>query len=371
MEETRSGALDNFHSEKGPQGKEQQKSISQLLAESQTLYKQICDGSVAGDGGVSECLVLLTALQKRVAAEAIFSPNEEIDDINTEDMPLLLIDFWIGTLHMRAPFTTPGARVHSLDRAENILSQFMNVCDRLKVLEKDDRDAWLATESGGSSGAARSAEAARDQRIARFKRNRAAEARSQEVERERKEALAAGGGTGAREDLDREAALLAIQSAARETLDAMSSIEREREMLQQMIARGPPPPPEREGERDARQKDKKIADRPGLEVTRVSSEGGKLVMKREVVKGGIFKPTVAPPTQTLEEFAALELADAQERAAREAAEPQAPRRIDQIIADGDEDNIDIVDKSVVRDRAWDDWKEDHPKGWGNKANKRF
>lgn len=28
-------------------------------------------------------------------------------------------------------------------------------------------------------------------------------------------------------------------------------------------------------------------------------------------------------------------------------------------------------QAADKDRAWDDWKDNNPRGWGNKAGKRF
>lgn len=82
--------------------------------------------------------------------------------------------------------------------------------------------------------------------------------------------------------------------------------------------------------------------------------------------------------------------------------PCLPIRYKQLEADGDEDDADLADQvncillqihvlySIVRllthhsaprfsfcpkaadkDRAWDDWKDNNPRGWGNKMGKRF
>lgn len=57
--------------------------------------------------------------------------------------------------------------------------------------------------------------------------------------------------------------------------------------------------------------------------------------------------------------------------AAEKASPPSRRRYDQLEKDGDEDNEDLVEQAARYDREWDDWKDDHPRGSGNKANKRI
>lgn len=51
--------------------------------------------------------------------------------------------------------------------------------------------------------------------------------------------------------------------------------------------------------------------------------------------------------------------------------PKPPRRYAQLEADGDEDNEALVEESAYRDRAWDNFKDDNPRGSGNKAGKLF
>lgn len=51
--------------------------------------------------------------------------------------------------------------------------------------------------------------------------------------------------------------------------------------------------------------------------------------------------------------------------------PNLPRRYDQLVAEGEEDNEALVEEAVYQDRAWDDWKDAHPFGSGNKMGKRF
>ncbi len=92
---------------------------------------------------------------------------------------------------------------------------------------------------------------------------------------------------------------------------------------------------------------------------------------KEFVKATVFGDSIAPPTITLEEFAASEVAAAREREAAQANAPVGPRRYDALLAAGEEDDMALVDEATVEDRAWDKFKEENPKGWGNKAGKRF
>ena len=77
---------------------------------------------------------------------------------------------------------------------------------------------------------------------------------------------------------------------------------------------------------------------------------------------------------SLEQLAEKEVREAIEREAKQkAAEDLAkagPRRYDQLVKDGMEDNQELVDASAKLDREWDDWKDDNPRGSGNKMGDR-
>ena len=59
------------------------------------------------------------------------------------------------------------------------------------------------------------------------------------------------------------------------------------------------------------------------------------------------------------------------RAQRQKDAPPGNRRIKQLEEDGAEDDEALVEEASYHDRAWDQFKDDNPKGCGNKANKRI
>jgi immunoglobulin-binding protein 1 len=62
--------------------------------------------------------------------------------------------------------------------------------------------------------------------------------------------------------------------------------------------------------------------------------------------------------------------EAMERDARqkesEAGRMNEPRRYEQLVKDGMEDDADLVDASAALDRNWDQFKDENPRGMGNK-----
>jgi immunoglobulin-binding protein 1 len=95
-----------------------------------------------------------------------------------------------------------------------------------------------------------------------------------------------------------------------------------------------------------------------------------------VFRANVFGSSIAPPTMTLEEFADLEIQGAREREEREriaaaSQENATGKRYSHLLAEGLEDDEELVNESAKHDQAWDDWKDHNPKGSGNKMGKRF
>jgi len=360
----------------------------------------------SGDEVVVEALSMLEACKKRVSEEALFSINEELDEIATGCIKYLFLDYFLAKVHGQY-IRLDGRRSHLLV-ARELFGDYLQCCKRLGVLHEDEAAAVKAIldeddddddeERQGSRGRKPLSSAdQRAQKIAKFRRDKEA--------RERIEALQSllshrrGEGEdesdGDREDRVRELSLLQMQHYARDCLDELPLLAQELTMLAHMeklraqsegngqlqqhqqqqgqgdnalLLPGRPPSPPR-------------ADRPGLLVTRTSlGPNGELVMTRETVKANVFTPSMAAPTVSLEEFAEQEVQAALQRetsAAQLRAQHQAQaggdptRRYAQVLLDGDEDDEQAVERAALNDRAWDDWKEDNQKGSGNKANKRF
>jgi immunoglobulin-binding protein 1 len=124
---------------------------------------------------------------------------------------------------------------------------------------------------------------------------------------------------------------------------------------------------------DPRQPSQPSSRGPGLSLTHITLDGttNQLQFRREEIKSQVFRQGWNPPTMTLAELGDRERAEAIEREQRQnEAEiyraEHGPRRYDQLYRDGMEDQTDRVDASAVLDRAWDDWKDENPRGSGNK-----
>jgi len=356
--------------------------------------------------GRSDAAAALQACERvaRQTREAsVFRRGEQADDVATADLPLALVEHWVGMLFPKLPVDMtardggardgPMARLRHLGAAQRSEMAFLQrMCD-LGVLEGDDRAAYLEARDGGDEDAdddaaddesgfrARgpplaSARAGGDpavqrgRKIGRRRANQAAEARLGEL------ATTLTYASGAKkEELKRESHTLQLQFASREALEELPMLAQEMEILAHMHKL------DASGSVDHRQPSKPPeASRPGegLQVTHFNKDfNGELVCEKEEIRGKVFQPTVALPTVSVEEYGEhLMRQMADDKAAKEEAirngdgPPVYERRTEQLEDDGDEDGPE-AERGVERQRAWDDWCDENPKGSGNKAGKLY
>uniref|UniRef100_K3X0R5 TAP42-like protein n=1 Tax=Globisporangium ultimum (strain ATCC 200006 / CBS 805.95 / DAOM BR144) TaxID=431595 RepID=K3X0R5_GLOUD len=264
-------------------------------------------------------------------------------------------------------------RIKFLRDADVFHTEFLDRAEQMGILQaKKRREQYERMDAKQFS-------LSRDEKIQRFQMQREMEKKLQEVQKRKQQQSGKKPGATANADdedefdfdddmdeLEREQLMAFIQLAVIKSMDEQMSINQEREMLETMIkmnaksdkkdlftdAHRPPPPPQGQG----------------ISVTHINPQ---FEMRRETVKSGVFKPGHRLPTMSLQEYADMELADAQERQQREQEASQGPRRYDQLVEDGDEDNLEFVDEATYKDRAWDDWKDANPRGIGNKKGSQF
>uniref|UniRef100_A0A5B6ZDQ7 Putative PP2A regulatory subunit TAP46 n=2 Tax=Davidia involucrata TaxID=16924 RepID=A0A5B6ZDQ7_DAVIN len=96
--------------------------------------------------------------------------------------------------------------------------------------------------------------------------------------------------------------------------------------------------------------------------------GGSLTSERERMAAQVFQPSYRLPTMSIEEAGLREMEIMnkwQERNAKMLEEANSSWHNDsQKLRPGEEDEDD--DAAQEKARAWDDWKDDHPRGAGNK-----
>ena len=85
--------------------------------------------------------------------------------------------------------------------------------------------------------------------------------------------------------------------------------------------------------------------------------------KRTELVAQVWQENPNKPTMTLSEVAQLEYENMVNRNERQTREREASK------VDSDDDKEHVDDRIKKEQRAWDDWKDNHEKGAGNRGNR--
>lgn len=370
---------------------------------------------------------LWTDLQHDVAQAGLLSvETDAMEDICTSTLPLLLIEHHLALALNRLPTPPPSnqqqhgrgtaesmtARRDHLLRACDLWDSFLGKLQALEQLNATEKLEYLALRESSdqfhshihgnnnnnsdnfvdnrmaSSSSSSTASAAattlklmqpvvdRDAKIARFRRQQQAQQEQERLEslKRRRGRI----GIPPEEEMDghdweglqRTLALTAIQVATATCIEEWTSVLRELPMISMMEQQQH----QTNERRDDRYRNNSHGSEmpPPMKVTHITQDGttGELLFRRQEIRSNVVKSAWSQPTMSLEEFADREVADALERESRQKAsevhQKTQPRRYDQLVKDGMEDNADLVEASAVLDRRWDQFKEENRRGSGNR-----
>jgi len=343
------------------------------------------------DSSPADSVAHFEELQKQVAALALFSSNEGVEDISTKSLPLLALEFYLAKAHLNCPTKKSSERKTHIMQSIDLFSSYLQRMEELELLSKEQTKDYhdlldmTSEEEDARSALARTQGQQREAKIARF---RAKQQTQKEVERlkslqqrrGRLETLPEEDMDGYdAESLERQVAMKTLNVYAAEALDEWFQAQREIPMIDMAIQMEEQRSAQdlHRGLNTSKEDDKRqpLSGRP-LQVTHITQDAvtGQLKMQKEEIRSRVFQPGWNQPTMSLEELGEMEMKQAIEREARqkaaEAEQKNAPRRYDQLVKDGLEDNADLVDASAQLDRDWDDFKDENPRGCGNKMGDR-
>ncbi|KIV99209.1 uncharacterized protein PV09_09073 [Verruconis gallopava] len=308
----------------------------------------------------------------KVANEiALFSPNETLEDINSSDLEYLLINFRLAQLIEKL---TRGERKQNLLAARSRYERFLKLLDSYDILSKADTklmEQYFEDPDKFSTASTTDPIARRNAKIARFKEQKELKNKLDYL-RKNPTALESD------EDALRDLHLTNISLCVHETFQALESMALEL----QMLAMAPPAPPsdpslhssdERQRNSSEIYKDgySERLDDPSLLKRGWSgpllSKDGKplrpftLTDKRTELRKGVFRPDHSLPTMSIDEY--LE----EERKRGGIIEGGGEKS--GIRPEPEDDDMDKVDAEIMKQRAWDDWKDENPRGAGNTMNR--
>lgn len=386
--------------------------LPSLFEQARKIHQMASESSVDQETIKKGCQVLQQC-EDMIGKLGLFSTNETKDDIGTANLKYLLVPYYLGELTEKV---SQDDRIQILKAAQAKLKEFLSFCEAMELVPQEE------LESSGQGGSNTFADK-RARKIARFKRQKAAESKLLEIKERRERrgrstraaALSTPVEAGEEDVLDddgeeeREAWLTTISLAICKALDLVEMLKKEEEMLSAVK--------ERQSQDGAKEFTHSILDertrkaefwhrdaaaraqytKPAQPITcatfaqdvlegranvsqahehkhqplifgPASLVGGNLTTERERMAAQVFQPSHRMPTMSIEEAGLREMEMMnkwQERNRKMMEEANSAwYRDPQKLGPREEDEDD--DAAVERARAFDDWKDDNPRGAGNK-----
>ncbi|KAF9129536.1 hypothetical protein BGW39_004050 [Mortierella sp. 14UC] len=343
-------------------------SLAQVFQKAEVLYLNIQKSSLASNSDeyqskVNQSIRGFELSSRMVRQLSLFSENEFMEDISTKDLRFLLTEYYLGELFLKR--VTPD-RLADLNTGKEHLDHFLLQCETHDILTPADKKYLEQLTANAPKDAA----TRRGEKIARFKREK--EMRNQIEEFHKILGTTNSGYEGELsselEDQYRDFVLLHLQYAIFQTMEQLVGIQQEIPMLQQMAERKAA-----QGSNDSRAahrskddaRDGKVDDSTIWNATGplMDPQGRPLrpfmiTNKRNEMMKGVFRPGHSLPTMTIEEYLDQEM----ERGNFLSGGTEEPKK-----KEADDNDEEAINAETIKARNWDDFKDDNPKGWGNKG----
>lgn len=386
------------------------------LFEQARKIHQMASDSTADQESIKKGCQVLEQCEDMISKLGLFSSNETKEDISTANLKYLLVPYYLGELTENVK---QDDRIQILKAAQAKLKEFLSFCEAMELVPHEELDSSGQGDSGTFADK-------RARKIARFKRQKAAESKLLEIKERRERrgrstraaALSTPVEAGEEDVLDddgeeeREAWLTTISLAICKALDLIEMLKKEEEMLSAVKDRQSQDGgkefaqsilDERTRKAEGWHRDAAVRvqyTKPAQPITcatfaqdvlegranvsqahehkhqplmfgPASLVGGGLTTERERMVAQVFQPSHRMPTMSIEEAGLKEMEmmntwqERNKKLMEEASSawykdplkpgPQGP-------PEEDEDD----DFAVERARAMDDWKDENPRGAGNK-----
>eukprot|EP01025_Chloroclados_australasicus_P058481 TRINITY_DN7347_c0_g1_i1.p1 TRINITY_DN7347_c0_g1~~TRINITY_DN7347_c0_g1_i1.p1 ORF type:complete len:373 (+),score=21.83 TRINITY_DN7347_c0_g1_i1:117-1121(+) len=293
--------------------------------------------------------VLQTFLSLNLSAQALslsFSQNDTLEDVTTASLPYCLLSFYIAEILKSTVETDPQQRSLHLQQAVGYFQHFLDGIGQLQLLGKV-ADKLYDRETGVQLP--KSLSEKRNIKVQAFKRRREI---SEQLEssgfNETEWILEGGSEQSIDEEHRRSCWLLKIEHCVLDSIDNISCIERELQMLD--IAKD------------------RVADASGSALQQSQSQSVSSSIQqitpavdgttRQSIQQQVFQPFHILPSMTPEQYAEIEIMKMRER---EVSERQFSTQ--QLLKHSSIEEQEEAE--LQKARQWDDFKDDNPRGWGN------
>jgi immunoglobulin-binding protein 1 len=264
-----------------------------------------------------------------------------------------MLDFHIAICLNQIAAPLPKDRIEMLENAISHYQIFLNRCEDYGLLPP-------------ASSKPADAAASRMQKIARYKEEKATRAKIADLHERisRMRVTSEEGEDDDIEDVERELTLSEISLSLVTTTEDLGIAKDEL-----LLLKNAPPPGPRGDEREAGlagHSDSRLDMIPARSGPLISAEGKPLrpfvitSSKRQELQKGVFRPGHNLPTMSLDEYLDEEFARGN---ILSGGGPQAEVEVVEL-------SEEVEDAATYKARAWDDFKDANPRGWGNKGFNR-
>ncbi|XP_071787868.1 immunoglobulin-binding protein 1-like [Asterias amurensis] len=299
---------------------------------------------------LNECINKLETATLMVSQLSLFSSNEDLDEIPTTDIRYLLLPALLGSLSLQL---VKEDRLAVVERGKTYYKDFLGRCRQYGVTQEEvpeDTEPRVQQPSRGPPDL-RAMQANREDKIRRYKQSKETE--------EKLKALGAWSEIRQRpEDVQREYYILCLKKWVNTAMEELAGIQQEIQILQHMASM------------KARQKEGASAE-PEPPRGKPKQPMKPFILTRDAIQAQVFGagyPSV--PTMTLEEFYQKEIAEGKILPNSTNPTPVSEREEAERKEQEKEEAIDNDDpEALTKAREWDDWKDTHKRGCGNRENR--
>lgn len=281
------------------------------------------------DENIEQSLKLAESLKNTIRREALFSSNELLEDVPTENIPLILVPYYQACITIK--ISDLERRKTNLEFAESYIDEFLNCLDEYRLTP----EAFKEKRKNPSP-------ANREEKILTFKAKKDLENSIKAMEGQNLEDC-------------RDLYVKELELAAIQALEHLDFIKLEMQMIAMRDLPRPEPKPYKPPTIV------KIDESNVHMMPRVISGTQDLVNIKQNMKEQVFTNRNAP-SMTIEEYGEwakkeMDMREAQTKK-MQAEQPEY---------DSDEEEQREVKRK--KDSEWDNWKDDHEKGAGNRGGR--
>ncbi|KIW21493.1 hypothetical protein PV08_02073 [Exophiala spinifera] len=298
---------------------------------------------------------------------ALFSPNEEVEDIATQDLQYLTVDYNLAEMKIK---TYSEDRLSSLQASLALLESFLTQLDNYGLLDSSNHklyERFLEQRHGFRIVSSSNPEEKRKIKITRFQEEKALKQKLEYLRGESQK-------INIDDDTIRNLYLAEIALSVNRTFSSLDMITQELDILshmRQVPTQASPSIDQREPTRSDGYSER--LDGP-MTMAGLGKKGGPLLSssgkplqpftltdKRTQLQQGVFRSGHNLPTMSIDEYL--------EEERRRGGIIEGGGNANAAQPEPDEDNMDEVDAATMKARQWDEFVEANPKGAGNRLNR--